>query len=144
MLPSPLPADPLTSSSCSLQVIDVVQSGLINWRRVNLDSTSRYKKVENGNLVIEVGKSMKLSLINIGGLDIVDGNKKMILAVIWQLMRRYTLKVLEDLAKYQGISDLTEDHIIAWANAKVRAAGKGTLLTALLCAACAAVWASAC
>jgi plastin-1 len=30
---------------------------------------------------------MKLSLINIGGIDIVDGNKKLILAIIWQLMR---------------------------------------------------------
>ena len=30
---------------------------------------------------------MDLVLVNIGGVDIVDGNKKLILAVMWQLMR---------------------------------------------------------
>jgi plastin-1 len=72
--------------------------------------------VENGNYTIEVCKALKLSLVNIGGLDIVDGNKKLILAIIWQLIRMYTLKVLAELARKQHITDLTEDHIIAWAN----------------------------
>eukprot|EP01039_Chlorochromonas_danica_P011620 gene11620-13028_t len=107
-----------------LKVIDVVQPSLINWRRVNLEPASRFKKVENGNYIIETGKAMKLSLINVGGLDIVDGNKKMILAVIWQLMRKYTLKVLENLGHYQGLSEVSEDHIIAWANARVLSSGK--------------------
>jgi len=44
-------------------------------------------QVANANYVVELGRLMKLSLINIGGLDIVDGNKKLILAIIWQLMR---------------------------------------------------------
>ena len=44
-------------------------------------------QVANANYVVELGRLMKLSLINIGGIDIVDGNKKLILAIIWQLMR---------------------------------------------------------
>lgn len=97
---------------------------IIFFFRINLEPKSRYKKVENANYLIELGKQMKFTLVNVGGLDIVDGSKKLILAYIWQLMRKYTLQVLEDLARYQGITDVTEDHIVAWANAKVTAAGK--------------------
>jgi len=56
--------------------------------RVSVDPKSRFKRIENANYAVEIGKKMKLSLINIGGLDIVDGNKKLILSFMWQLMRR--------------------------------------------------------
>ena len=56
--------------------------------RVNLEPKGRFKLVENGNYVVDLGKMLKFSLINVGGLDIVDGNKKLILAIIWQLMRK--------------------------------------------------------
>jgi plastin-1 len=55
--------------------------------RVNLEPKSRFKEVENGNYAVDLGKMLKFSMINVGGLDIVDGNKKLILAIIWQLMR---------------------------------------------------------
>eukprot|EP01031_Cornospumella_fuschlensis_P026248 gene26248-31707_t len=109
-----------------LKVIDYVAPGNINWRRVNLDPTSRFKKVENANLVIEVCKTLQLTMVNIGGLDIVDGNKKLILAIIWQLMRKYTLQVLEDLARKEGVEAMTDEIIIKWANEKVAASGQGT------------------
>jgi hypothetical protein len=37
---------------------------------------------------------MRFVLVNVGGLDIVDKNKKLILGIIWQLMRRYTIHML--------------------------------------------------
>lgn len=92
--------------------------------RVNNEPKSRYKKIENANYAVELGKQRNLTLVNVGGLDIVDGNKKLILAIIWQLMRKYTLSVLEQLGRYQGLSEVTEDHIVNWANSRVRAAGK--------------------
>lgn len=95
---------------------------------MNIDPQSRYKKVENGNYVVETAKTMKLTMINVGGLDIIDGNKKMILAVIWQLMRMYVLQVLASLAKSQGIEEISENHIIAWANARVQSSGKRTTM----------------
>jgi plastin-1 len=54
---------------------------------VNLEVKSRFKAVENANYVVDLAKMLKFSMINVGGLDIVDGNKKLILAIIWQLMR---------------------------------------------------------
>jgi hypothetical protein len=32
-------------------------------------------------------------LINVGGLDFVDGKKKLVLGVIWQLFRKDVMKV---------------------------------------------------
>jgi plastin-1 len=109
-----------------LKVIDYVASGSVNWRKVNIEPTSRFKKVENGNLVIEVCNALKLTMINIGGLDVVDGNKKLILAIIWQLMRKYTLQVLENLARKEGVEAMTDEIVIKWANEKVAASGQTT------------------
>jgi plastin-1 len=111
-----------------LKLEDKVQPGCVNWKRANENPKSRYKQVENANYAVDIGKAMKFTLINVGGLDIVDGNKKLILAIIWQLMRKYTLQVLQDLARYEGISEITEDHIVAWANAKVSILSVTTVL----------------
>jgi plastin-1 len=43
--------------------------------------------VENGNYAVNICKEFGFSMVNIGGLDIVDKKKKLILAIIWQLMR---------------------------------------------------------
>jgi plastin-1 len=111
-----------------LKVEDTVEPGCVNWKRVNVEPKSRFKKVENANYAVDIGKSFKFSLINVAGLDIVDQNKKLILAIIWQLMRKYTLQVLQNLARYEGIREITEDHIITWANAKVASAGRRTTM----------------
>ena len=37
---------------------------------------------------------------------------------------RYTLSVLAGLAVHEGITDITEDHIVRWANEKVASSGK--------------------
>jgi hypothetical protein len=62
-----------------------------NFRRVNINPASRFKKVENGNYCVTCAATLQLSLVNVGGLDIIDRNKKIILAVVSQLMRKYVL-----------------------------------------------------
>ena len=50
--------------------------------RVNKDPVSRFKKVENGNYAVMVSRDrVNISVVNCGGLDIVDGNKKIILGM---------------------------------------------------------------
>jgi plastin-1 len=57
--------------------------------RVNRKPTMRLKKVENANYAVLVCKErVKISVVNCGGLDIVDGNKKIILGLVAQLMRK--------------------------------------------------------
>jgi plastin-1 len=107
---------------------DTVQPGVVTWKRVNKGekAKSRFKKVENCNYAVDVAKEMGLSVVNIGGLDLVDKKTKLILAIIWQLMRRHTINVLASLATHEGIAEITDDHIINWANEKVASTGKPT------------------
>ncbi|KAG5456603.1 MAG: hypothetical protein BJ554DRAFT_3615 [Olpidium bornovanus] len=64
-----------------LQAIDKVQPGAVDWKKVNKQTpiTSKFKRVENCNYVIVLGKAMRFSLVGIGGTDIQDGNKKLTL-----------------------------------------------------------------
>jgi hypothetical protein len=55
---------------------------------VNKKASSVFQKVENGNYAVNVAKEMGLRLVNVGGEDIVNHKMKLILAIIWQLMRK--------------------------------------------------------
>lgn len=58
------------------------------------------------------------SVVNVAGLDIVDGNPKLLLALLWQTMRYHTLKILSSAG--DGF-EMEEDDIVEWANEKVGA-----------------------
>ncbi|TNN79201.1 Plastin-3 [Liparis tanakae] len=84
------------------------------------------KKLENCNYAVELGKSAKFSLVGIGGQDLNDGNATLTLALVWQLMRRYTLNVLEGLGDGQKVND---DIIVKWVNKTLSEAGKSTKIS---------------
>ena len=58
------------------------------WSKVNMKPKNTFKRTENCNYAVVLGKQMKFSLVNVGGRDVTQGNKKLILAIVWQLMRR--------------------------------------------------------
>lgn len=84
------------------------------------------KKLENCNYAVELGRSAKFSLVGIGGQDLNDGNATLTLALVWQLMRRYTLNVLEELGDGQKVND---DIIVRWVNKTLAEAGKSTKIS---------------
>jgi len=106
-----------------LQLFDQVEPGSVNWSKVNKDPQTTWKKIENDNYAVDIGKSIKFSLVGIQGKDILDGNKTYTLAIVWQLMRHHVLNILKKLGGGQNISD---NEIIAWANNKVQTAGKNS------------------
>ena len=59
--------------------MDRVQPGCVNWKKVNKKKMNRYKRLENMNYAIDIGKELGFSLVGIGGVDIVDKNEKYIL-----------------------------------------------------------------
>ena len=65
---------------------------------------------------------MKFSLVGVGGEDLQDGKTTLTLALVWQLMRAYTLAVLSRLAN-QG-KPVNEAGIVEWANWRLRNAHK--------------------
>lgn len=80
--------------------------------------------MENCTYAVELGKkSAGFSLVGIGGQDLYDGNPTLTLALVWQLMRRYTLNVLENLGHGAVAGD---DLIISWVNKTLVEAGKSS------------------
>ena len=75
------------------------------------------KKMENLNYALDIAKSacalpllpiqqqrrkLNFSVVGVEGKDIYDGNKVLTLGIVWQLMRAYTLSLLEKLSGASG------------------------------------------
>ncbi|CAG7726586.1 unnamed protein product [Allacma fusca] len=109
------------------QLYDIIKPGIVDWNRVHRKFSKLRKfmeKLENCNYAVELGKQLKFSLVGIAGQDISDGNPTLTLALIWQLMRAYTLSVLTQLAN--SGNPLVEREIIDWVNNKLASAEKST------------------
>lgn len=91
--------------------------GSVPWGKADLNPTNSFKKVQNTNLAIDVAKSFGFKLEGIGGKDLYEGNKKLSLALVWQLVRMHTLST---------IGNMTEDKLLEWANARIKNAPKIT------------------
>eukprot|EP00250_Pteridium_aquilinum_P024036 c2820_g1_i1 orf=218-2161(-) len=105
-----------------LEVLDKVVPGIVDWKIANRPPIKLlFRKVENCNQVISIATKLKLSVVNIGGNDIVQGNRKLILAYLWQLMRYNMLHLLRTI-KYKG-KEVSDTDILEWANSKLKAAG---------------------
>ncbi|KFQ70312.1 Plastin-3, partial [Phaethon lepturus] len=96
----------------------------VDWNKVNKPPYPKLGANMKKNYAVDLGKHpAKFSLVGIGGQDLNDGNPTLTLALVWQLMRRYTLNVLEDLGDGQKAND---DIIVSWVNQTLKEAGKST------------------
>ncbi|XP_063808883.1 plastin-2 [Pseudophryne corroboree] len=103
----------------------------VDWVRVNKPPhpklAEKMKKLENCNYAVDLGKNKaKFSLVGIAGQDLHEGNRTLTLALMWQLMRRYTLNILEDIGGGQKVND---DTIVNWVNDTLRQAGKSSSIS---------------
>ncbi|XP_012580474.1 PREDICTED: plastin-1 isoform X1 [Condylura cristata] len=103
----------------------------VNWSHVNKPPYpalgGNMKKIENCNYAVEIGKNMaNFSLVGIAGQDLNEGNATLTLALVWQLMRRYTLNVLSDLGEGEKVND---EIIIQWVNQTLKSAKKKTSIS---------------
>jgi hypothetical protein len=104
-----------------LQLFEKVSPGIVDQKRVNWNPPNTYKKLENCNYAIELGKQLNFSLVGIQGNDVMNANKTLTLAIVWQLMRFNILNILNKLGGGKKIAD---NEIIAWANETVQGTGK--------------------
>jgi len=116
----------LRDGNVLLQLFDQVEPGCVNWGKVNKNPQTTWKKLENDNYAIEIARGLKFSLVGIQGKDILDGNKTLTLAVVWQLMRHHILAILNRLGGGQRIGD---NEIVQWANKTVQEAGKSSSMS---------------
>lgn len=100
---------------------------MVNWKQASKPPIKMpFRKVENCNQVIRIGKQLKFSLVNVAGNDIVQGNKKLILAYLWQLMRYNMLQLLKNLRLRSSHKEISDLEIMNWANAKVKNTGRAS------------------
>ncbi|PWA72371.1 dystrophin [Artemisia annua] len=106
-----------------LEILDKVAPGTVNWKQTTKPPIKMpFRKVENCNQAVRIGKHLRFSLVNIQGNDIVQGNKKLILAFLWQLMRYNMLQLLKHLRTRSH--EITDGYILKWANRKVKSTGR--------------------
>lgn len=112
-----------------LQLMDAVNPGIVPWDRVNKLPRGVFQKIENLNMAVARAtmwppNGFGFSLVGVQGKDLYDKNRKLTLALIWQLRRYNLLQVLNALrAKTGSAKKLTDDAILRWANETVAAAG---------------------
>jgi len=109
-----------------LKVMDIIKPGVVEWKKVNtkvsdLDEktsrTAKFKRTENCNYAVLLGGKngpFQFSLVGISGTDLAEGNVKLTLALVWQLMRAHILQVLSSLGK------IDEAEMVKRSNAKVK------------------------
>ena len=93
-----------------LKMIDKIKPGAVQWKKVELKTKNPFKIGVNCQEVIDASKRSGYNIISIDNKDIQEGKKKHILAVVWQIMRAHTLKV---------VGGKSEEELIKWANSKV-------------------------
>ena len=93
-----------------LKMIDKIKPGTVEWKKVELKTKNPFKIGVNCQEVIDASKRSGYSIISIGNKDIQEGKKKHILAIVWQLMRAHTLKI---------IGEKSEEELINWANDRI-------------------------
>ena len=93
-----------------LRAIDKIKPGTVQWKKVELKTRNPFKISVNCQEVIDASKRSGYRIISIGNKDIQEGKKKHILAIVWQLMKAFTLS---------SIGEKSDEELIQWANSKV-------------------------
>lgn len=133
-----------------LQAFDKILPGSVVWRRVskpkggaqappptmledeeqddigvkpNQSTLSRFKQVENTNYAVELGKQNGMHLVGIQGSDIVDGQKTLVLGLVWQLMRMNITKTLTSLSG--SGRPMSDTEMLKWANSTAQKGKSG-------------------
>ncbi|KAL3102281.1 hypothetical protein niasHS_003690 [Heterodera schachtii] len=112
------------------QLYECIRPGIVQWKRVVKQFRklqSMMDQIQNCNYAVELGKQLRFSLVGIQGKDIYDANPTLTLALVWQLMRAYTLTILAQCTQ-SGESLATEKEIIVWVNKKLEESGKTSRL----------------
>merc|ERR1719342_1249029 len=118
----------LSNGLVIFQLMEFIKPGIVDWKRVKKEeqmSKMAAKRLQevlgNCNYAVELGKKLNFVLVGIAGSDIMEGNQTLTLALVWQLMRAYTLSLLSKLN--EDGTPIVESEIISWANNKLTEKG---------------------
>lgn len=99
-----------------LKALDVVSPKTVLWSKVNKEKPmSRFKALENTNYVVEICKNKGMSLIGTQGADVTDKNKKLVLGLVWQIMKMHVFLTLSKISNKKN-KEANEKDLIDLAN----------------------------
>jgi len=84
----------LADGKCLISLLEQISSKTVA-PTYNKNPKIRVQKIENVNFSLEFLKNEGIKLVGVGGGDIVDGNLKLILGLIWTIILRYQIQVAE-------------------------------------------------
>ena len=90
-----------------LKVMDRIKPGLVNWSGVIMKCKNVFERNANCDECERVAIEMGVKMVGVGAQDIRDGNKQMVLTIVWQLMRMHYLQI---------IGSKTEAQLLEWVN----------------------------
>ncbi|KAJ3731291.1 actinin-like protein [Lentinula guzmanii] len=93
-----------------IQLMEIM--GDVSLGRYNKTPRMRVQKAENVNKALEFITSRGVKLTNIGPEDIIDGNPKLILGMIWTLILRFTIADISE----EGLS--AKEGLLLWCQRK--------------------------
>ena len=70
------------------------------------------QRFENVNIALDFIRSRSIQMTNIGAEDVVDGNNKIILGLIWTLILRFTISDINE----EGLS--AKEGLLLWCQRK--------------------------
>lgn len=67
-----------------LKIIDKVKPGCVDWKKVEKTPSNKFKKLANTKMCVDLCKNeLGFDMVNIGGVDIHNGEKKLVLGTMW-------------------------------------------------------------
>lgn len=97
------------------KVCDRIKPGSVDWKRYTDKPKLNFLEVNNNcGVAFDACKNVGAKTIGLSAKDIVDGHKKNILAIVWQLVRYHYMQLL---------GSKTEKDILEWANESVKGQG---------------------
>jgi len=76
--------------------------------QINPNPKARISKMENLSFILEHIKALGISLVNIGASDIVDGDQKLILGLVWTIISRMSISEIMDNEMYSMREELLD------------------------------------
>ncbi|XP_062373471.1 dystrophin [Sardina pilchardus] len=105
------PIEDLFTDLCDGRRLLELLEGLIKHELVKEKGFTRVHSLNNVNRALQILQKHNVELVNIGGADIVDGNHKLILGLIWSIILHWQVKgVLKDLMA--GLQQTSSEKIL--------------------------------
>ena len=104
------------------------KTGIVEWKKISLATTSRYKMGENINYLLTLCKQMGLNMVNIGSADLLERNSKILKSLLYRLMRWHSLSIVTRAIGHgaKNVGDVDESEVIEWVNQKIENSEEGS------------------